>query len=264
MSVCTAEKRPILWQRQPRIPVGARRCLRVRLEAALEAPARRSLLVWPVLLGAPRFMEQHPGGIPEAALLEKAAPMLRSLGCEEPPQDVFRQGLALLPDTAAQGAAGWLPHPDWAGHADVLSLRAGVALLALMGLPTDERYRLQAGVALFNEALFHESHDAFEALWKPARGRLRGGLQGLILLAGGYHHQQLHNLSGMQSLWRSALEALLVLDGRLETPWGAVDFSAALEASARRLAWLEEQGPDGDGAGLWTLPRPTLEVMHDA
>jgi len=38
------------------------------LEAALREPAARALLVWPVVLGAPRLRESHPGGVPEPLL----------------------------------------------------------------------------------------------------------------------------------------------------------------------------------------------------
>ncbi len=264
MSTCTDEKRPILWQQQPRIPISAQRCLRQWLEAALEDPRDRGLLVWPVLLGAPRFLAEHPEGIPLALLLEKAAPMLRSLDDATDVNAAFRACLNRFPTTAIKGASGWLPHPEWVAYGDWLSLRSGVLLMALMGLPLDERYRLHAGVALFNEALFHECHDALEGLWKVSRGRLRSGLQGLIFMAGGYHHQQMQNPSGMQSLWRSALESLLPLDGQLNTPWGLVAIGDALETCATRLAWLDEQAAETDLEGLWRLPRPILEVSCDA
>ena len=52
-------------------------------------------------------------------------------------------------------------------------------------------------MSLFNHGLYHECHDALEPLWAAAEGDLKDQLQGLILLAGGYHHLQLHNRAGM-------------------------------------------------------------------
>ena len=65
----------------------------------------------------------------------------------------------------------------------------------------DEGYGLKAGLALFNNALYHETHDALEVIWRDAAGDLREGLQGLILMTAGYHHLQLHNLNGMKAVW---------------------------------------------------------------
>ena len=140
-----------------------------------------------------------------------------------------------LPNTAEPGPTGWLPHRIWEPMSALVSLRTGVALLALIGQPEDARYPLACGVALFNCALFHECHDALEPLWVRAEGQLKTGLQGLILLAGGFHHMQLHNPGGMIGLWEDAAAALAPFAGSLATPWGTV---ALAGARARRPgAW---------------------------
>ena len=254
-----APQAPVFWQRQPRLPLLVMKFMGARLEAALREPSARALLVWPVVLGAPRLRESHPGGVPEPVLLASAGPMLEALAVTGP-RAAWDQAMALLPNTAEPGPGGWLPHRIWEPLSSRVSLRLGVTLLALQGQPEDARYGLACGVALFNSALFHECHDALEPLWLMAEGELKAGLQGLILLAGGFHHLQLHNAGGMISLWEDALPALAQFDGALATPWGGVGFGAGAAAAAERLAWLERY--DGDMAldPLWAMSRPTLEL----
>jgi hypothetical protein len=255
-----APSAPVFWQRQPRLPMPVMRFLNARIEAALADPAARALLVWPLVLGAPGLLESHPDGVPELELLARAEPMLRPLGVTDP-DAAWAEAVGRLPDTADLGRNGWTPHRIWAPLGALVSLRLGVALLALMGQPEDDRYPLAAGAALFNSALFHESHSAFEQLWRPAGGDLRAGLQGLILLAGGFHHLQLENAGGMISLWRDALAILELLGGALRTPWGLVECQDALESAAQRLAWLNATY-DGDMplSPLWAMSRPVMEL----
>jgi Domain of unknown function (DUF309) len=212
-----------------------------------------------MVLGAPRLRELHPEGIPESLLLEMAAGPLAALGQSEPEEawGRVRQG---QPDEAELGPGGWRPHPVWGRFAPLLSLRAGVALMVLTGLPGDERYPFAAGAGLFNACLYHECHDALEPLWTAAEGPMKRCLQGLILLAGGYHHLQLLNRGGMRALWRESLHALEGTENRLDTPWGGLGLAQALDATGWRLAWLERDGGSGDPAPLWDLPRPEWEV----
>jgi hypothetical protein len=212
-----------------------------------------------VVLGAPRLRQAHPGGVPEPLLLAAAGPMLEAVGARDP-RAAWDRAMALLPNTGEPGPEGWLPHRIWEPLSSLVSLRLGVALLALQGQPEDARYGLACGAALFNSALFHECHDALEPLWQRAEGGLKAGLQGLLLLAGGFHHLQLHNAGGMISLWGDALAALEPSRGALATPWGAVGFEAAATAAAERMAWLDRY--DGDMAldPLWSMSRPALEL----
>ncbi|HJU84023.1 MAG TPA: DUF309 domain-containing protein [Holophagaceae bacterium] len=250
------------WQRQPVLPLEIQRFLRHRIEAALGDPARRELLVWPAVLGAPGLREQHPEGLPESLLLAHAAKMLAAVG-ESDPEAAWGRNLAELPDTAERGAAGWRPHASWGAWGPLVSLRSAWQLMALTPLPLGERYGLACGISLFNHGLYHECHDALEPLWMEAAAPLKAGLQGLILMAAGLHHLQLHNTKGMAAVWEEALARLAPFSGRLETPWGAVDFASAERLTAERIAWLDAHPDPLDLRPLWTLPRP-MWTLEDA
>jgi hypothetical protein len=256
---------PAFWQRQPRLPQPVLRYLGARLEASLLDPADRALLAWPAILGAPKVREAFPGGIPEAELLERARPMAEpALQGRGSLQEAWRISLGRFPDTADRGETGWIPHRIWDPLASLVSLRCGVTLLALLGLPGGERYPLAAAVSLFNAALFHESHDALEPLWSGAEGEVRRGLQGLILVAGGFHHHQIQNAPGMAGLWEDALAALEPAGGALDTPWGTLGFASCLDAVRARLDALDTGGGERDAEPpwdrLWGLERPEWEL----
>jgi hypothetical protein len=252
------ETRPAFWARQSRLPLEVNRFLQLRLEAALREPPRRTLLVWPTILGAPVPRQTHPEGMPEAHLLAQAERMVRAVGAVEPATAWAGDRLA-FPDTASQGRSGWLPHGLWEPYAAQVSLRSGVSLLALTGQPEDDRYLLACGAALFNSALFHECHDALEILWRRAEGELKQGLQGLILLACGYYHQQHHNAAGMRSIWKDGIPHLQPFQGTLETPWGRIEYSESLAMAAQRLEWLKHMRPDEDWARFWETSSPGWE-----
>ncbi len=250
---------PVFWQRQPGLPRPVLTFLRSRLEAALADPADRALLAWPTVLGAPRVREEFPEGLPEAELLARARAMLP----QGDPVRAWEDALARFPDTADRGPAGWVPHRIWDPLSSLVSLRSGVTLLALLGLPEGGNYRLAAGVSLFNAALFHECHDALEPLWLEAEGPLKKGLQGLILMAGGFHHHQVQNAPGMAGLFEDAVEALG--EGRgLATPWGAVGYGPALDRVRERLEALDDEyglrAEDPPWERLWSLDRPEWEL----
>jgi hypothetical protein len=253
-----SDTQPLFWQRQPVLPLEVQRFLRDPLEAALDQPRDRALLAWPTVLGAPRLREAHPGGLPEPLLLDLAARMLAAVGVPDP-ASAWSEARARLSGLALEGPEGWLPGSAWGAFGPLASLRCGVALSALTGLPEDAGYRLHAAVALFDVALFHETHDALEGLWAGAEGPLRQGLQGLILLAAGYHHQQLHNAAGAAAVWEDALERLEPFEGILPTPWGRVEHRDALQFTEERLAWLQA-APDADPGALWAMPVPRWEI----
>ncbi|MFZ1613937.1 MAG: DUF309 domain-containing protein [Holophaga sp.] len=251
----TCATAPVFWAPQQRLPIPLQRFVRVRLEAALEQPKDRALLIWPTVLGAPRLRETHPGGVGEAELLQQAGRMLAALGITDP-EAVWRETLNAYPDTADRGPDGWLPQRIWEPLAPQISLRCGVILLALTGQPEDDPYRLASGVTLFNSALFHECHDALEGLWTVASGDLKKGLQGLILLAAGFYHQQRQDVGGMMSLWRDGLKALASFEGEVPTPWGRVDIAECVDNVEQRLQWLRSLDSEAPVDGLWDLPRP--------
>ena len=247
------------WQRQPQLPRELQEFLRVRLEAALADPEARQGLVWPTVLGAPRLRTTHSEGLPEALLLEHAARMLGALG-QHDPANAWKAHLSAWPDTAEAGPGGWRPTPLWGTWGPLVSLRCGWQLAALTPLARDNGYPLACGISLFNHGLFHECHDALEPLWEQAAGELKEGLQGLILLAAGYHHLQMHNLVGLIALWAEALAKLQASGGVLPTPWGLVRFQTALDLTRQRLDLGRRMTEDGAFPALWALDRPTWEL----
>jgi hypothetical protein len=247
------------WQRQPRLPLEIHRFLQDRLEAALQAPDFREVLVWPTILGAPVLRQVHPLGIPEAVLLAHAARMLGALGQHDPALAWRRHGDA-WPDTAEGGPEGWRPASLWGAWGPLVSLRCGWQLAALTPLPIGGLYPLACGVSLFNHGLYHECHDALEPLWTAADGDLKNALQGLILLTGGYHHLQQHNLVGMLTLWEEAMKRLEPSGGLVSTPWGEVHCKVALDLTTQRLDHGKRMTDDLDLGHLWALDRPTWEL----
>jgi len=251
--------RPPFWQRQPRLPLEIQRFFQIHLEAALHDPAARQVLVWPTILGAAGLRQAHPGGIPEPELLNHAARMLSALG-QHDPAAAWTAHLTQWSDTAIGGPEGWLPAPAWGAWGPLVSLRCGWQLAALTPLPLGDQYPLACAVSLFNHGLYHECHDALEPLWAAAEGGLKNQLQGLILLAGGYHHLQQHNRSGLVMLWEEALFRLNAGGGRVATPWGVVRAESALDLTARRLDHGMRMTDDADFTPLWALDRPTWEL----
>lgn len=250
--------RPVFWQPQPRLPLEIRRFLQVRLEAALEQPGRRTVLAWPAMLGAPIQLAAHPEGIPEPELMALAARMVRAVGPLDP-TEAWAADLRTFPDTAERGHCGWVPAAPWRPQARLVSLRSGVALLALTGRPEDERYLLSSAVELFNLCLFHECHEALEGLWRRSEGPLKDGLQSLILLACGFHHQQHLNAAGMKGVWQAGIPRLRRFPGVLDTPWGRVGYAGSLAMAMRRLDWLKTESADQVGARFWEMPSPEWE-----
>lgn len=247
------------WQRQPLLPREIQAFLRARCEAALADPGARQVLVWPTILGAPRLRETHPEGVPEPLLLDHAARLLAALGHSDP-GGAWSAHMARWPDTAERGPGGWRPAPGWGAWGPLVSLRSGWQLAALTPLPLGASYPLASGVSLFNHGLFHECHDALEPLWEQASGDLREGLQGLILIAAGYHHLQQHNPKGMLATWAEALARLSGSCGSVATPWGEVRIQTALDLTALRLEHGRRTAEGGDLAPLWALDRPTWEL----
>ena len=247
------------WQRQPLLPLEVHRFFQDRMEAALRDPAARQALVWPTLLGAPGLRKAHPEGIPEAVLLDQAGRMLLALG-QADPATAWKAHLAAWKDTTVRGPSGWLPSPRWGAWWPLVSLRCGWQLAALTPLPLDERYPLACAVSLFNHGLFHECHDDLEPLWVLTQGDLRNQLQGLILMAAGYHHLQQHNLGGLVALWDEAVHRLEPCRGRVSTHLGQVLAETALDLTAERLDHGKRMTTDADLSPLWALDRPTWEL----
>ncbi len=64
------------------------------------------------------------------------------------------------------------------------------------------------GIELFNQAVFFESHEALEDVWRDAPEPERKYLQGLIQTAVAFHHFSRGNTRGARSLLERALRNL--------------------------------------------------------
>ena len=127
--------------------------------------------------------------------------------------------------------------------------------------------RLLRGVELFNEGLFWEAHEAWEALWLELEDDPRLFVQGLIQLAASYHKATVQmQAGGCVKLHRSALDKL----SRAPRDFMGVVTEPLLLAARRTQAeaqkWLagEAAGVDRslipriDLVGGGGLPRPPL------
>jgi predicted metal-dependent hydrolase len=60
------------------------------------------------------------------------------------------------------------------------------------------------GIELFNAGRFFDCHEAWEEVWKPARGRDKLFYQGMIQAAVAILHVERGNLRGARSSWQKA------------------------------------------------------------
>ncbi|MCL6480568.1 MAG: DUF309 domain-containing protein [Firmicutes bacterium] len=81
-----------------------------------------------------------------------------------------------------------------------------------MAARADEREQFrrifEQGVAQFNQELFFETHETWEAIWLRAAEPERTRLQGLIQIAAAFHHYQRRNTTGARRLLAAALQKL--------------------------------------------------------
>ena len=110
------------------------------------------------------------------------------------------------------------------------------------------------GIRLFNEGLFWEAHEAWEAIWLVAAPPEKQFVQGLIQVAAAWHHVGRKNRTGATRL---ASRALARLEPFEQDYWG-LDRSAAVEATRRLTAVLEAEATS---LQLETLPRPLLREI---
>ncbi|HLK85808.1 MAG TPA: DUF309 domain-containing protein [Candidatus Binataceae bacterium] len=64
------------------------------------------------------------------------------------------------------------------------------------------------GIELFNAGRFFECHEAWEDVWKKARGEERLFVQGMIQMAVAILHAQRGNARGARSVWNKARDKL--------------------------------------------------------
>ena len=67
---------------------------------------------------------------------------------------------------------------------------------------------IQDGIFYFNNERFWESHEAFEGVWKKCYGREKEVVQGIILLAVAFAHQQKNELTIGIGMLNRAIEKL--------------------------------------------------------
>jgi predicted metal-dependent hydrolase len=67
---------------------------------------------------------------------------------------------------------------------------------------------LEQGIIFFNAGQYFEAHEAWEDLWRPARGPLRLYYQGLVQAAVGLHHLHHANPNGARAQLTKALSKL--------------------------------------------------------
>lgn len=110
------------------------------------------------------------------------------------------------------------------------------------------------GIRLFNEGLFWEAHEAWEAIWLVAAPPEKQFVQGLIQVAAAWHHVGRSNRKGATRLASRALARL----EPFEQDYWRLDRSVAVEATMRLTRALEAEGT---GQQLETLPRPRLREL---
>ncbi|MBI3292344.1 MAG: DUF309 domain-containing protein [Elusimicrobia bacterium] len=74
--------------------------------------------------------------------------------------------------------------------------------------PMDHQTVINEARALFNEQRFWEGHEMLEVIWKPAKGRERELVQGLILTAAALVHFQKDQIPVCLSMLQNALDRI--------------------------------------------------------
>ena len=75
-----------------------------------------------------------------------------------------------------------------------------------MHLPPEEQAYLSQGLQHFRAGDYFAAHDAWEEVWRGARGRRRLFWQAMIHLVVGAYHLTHDNRTGCQSQWHKALQ----------------------------------------------------------
>lgn len=75
-------------------------------------------------------------------------------------------------------------------------------------MAANREHQLQVGVSLFNAQKFYAAHEAWEKWWLVDKSAERSFFQGLIILAGGFHHLQKGRTGPGEKAIKKALEKL--------------------------------------------------------
>lgn len=211
------------------------------------------------------WQERIPGGTVVPRTSRMKAGYLAVYHPDDPAQlELFhrqaRSTLAFFGARFVGRAAGHLP-PGAAATEELLlaSERLGAALAGegeASGWP--EGY-LQ-GVRLFNEGRFFEAHEAWEEIWIEEEGQKKLFWQGIIQIAGAFHHHGNGNWAGMAALMAEGRDKL----ARFRPYAMGLDIDAFLEALE---PWrLLAEARRGRGAPVTRVPEalPRIELSPEA
>lgn len=104
----------------------------------------------------------------------------------------------------------------------------------------------------FNKREFYETHDVLETIWLLERGPVRKLYKGLIMIAGGLHHNQRSNRKGCLSLLRKGVE---YVEPYLPACLG-LDLEKLVEEARAARDWIEER------EGCEQLPDDLVPVIR--
>ena len=121
-----------------------------------------------------------------------------------------------------------------------------------------DREQFELGIAEFNDGMFFECHDTFEALWMEQRGESKRFLQGLIQGAVGVFHATRGNLAGAESQLSKSLAKL----GEYQSPYLGVDVEA-LRTGLQALYRSVSDGRNGGDERIDLNLIPTIVYSYD-
>jgi hypothetical protein len=117
-----------------------------------------------------------------------------------------------------------------------------------------------AGIDLFNQAEFHESHDAWEERWMgPVGAQEKLFLQAMIQSAVAFHHLEIGRPGAARRMHQMAREKFARLGEKCFMSLDLVDFQEQL---ARALSWLDS-GPDPRELIAPEMPLPYIVLLPE-
>jgi hypothetical protein len=234
---------------------------------ALLLAATVSLFAMPSDLAAlfEAWRERIPGGtvVPRTARMK--AGYLAVYDPDEPAQlELFhrqvRSTLAFFGARFVGRAAAHLPPGAGATKELLLASERLGAALAGEGEASGWPAGYLDGVRLFNEGRFFEAHEAWEEIWIEEEGPKKLFWQGLIQVAGAFHHHGNANWAGMGALMKEGRDKL----ARFRPRAMGLDVDAFLEALE---PWrLLAEARRGRGASVTRVPEslPKIELSPEA
>jgi hypothetical protein len=109
--------------------------------------------------------------------------------------------------------------------------------LQLESPATDKKEAVKAGLKLFNQERYWESHEALESAWKMASGDEKEILQGLILVAAALVHWQKNEREVTLSVLKRARDKLAIH----ETEYSGIDLESLTDKIEEMLKAAEPE-----------------------